>query len=42
MYQSNTPSSSLHNILNKNDYIHRNEANKSQLEGELYCIAQIY
>ena len=28
--------SSLYNILNKNDNIHRNEASKSQLEGQLY------
>ena len=28
----NTPSSSLHNILDKNDNSHRNEANRSQLD----------
>ena len=38
----NTHSSSPCNILNIADNIHRYEANKSQLEGQLYYITQIY
>ena len=30
------------NILSKNDNIQRNDANKLQLEGQLYYIIQIY
>ena len=39
---SNTPSSSVHNISNKNDYSNEIEINKSTLEGQLLYVTQIY
>ena len=42
-YQPNTTSSSLRNILNKNNYnIHGYGANKRQLKGHLYYMTQKY